>query len=428
MNSFRSRKCGGLVRFLLVLVLLGMAGTGPGAQEPQESQEAGETQEERTVDIRWTAVPGAREYTFEVRNAQKAAILKRTVKQPVIQLRLPEGSYEMRSRAVDRFRRQTPWSDWAPLRIRYALPPEILSVSPEEYQTGTNQDEGAHENKRLVELRGKNFVRDTQVRLSVNAQPVAVQQLNFVDADTLRFALDASAPEGEYDLVVVNPGELKTRRLAAFRVKRDPNATDIADTGEPTGEPGGPNAEARRETLPEDVGGESGLLWSSLVPGLPDFTNGRYVQGSLWLGAFLGASVAAFGGYQASADASNGALGNPFYPSFSNPIFLLGLLSTSRSTNFGIYILNSNEVYNGVVSEYSAGRSRYHTFGGAALLIYVTHFALNIFAGDELPVYDPATGTDGVSVRVTPVRTDPQQQGSFVEQPPDIEFAWTISF
>ena len=85
-------------------------------------------------------------------------------------------------------------------------------------------------------------------------------------------------------------------------------------------------------------------------------------------------------------------------------------------------------MYNGVVSEYSAGRSRYHTFGGAALLIYVTHFALNIFAGDELPVYDPATGTDGVSVRVTPVRTDPQQQGSFVEQPPDIEFAWTISF
>ncbi|MCR9144623.1 MAG: IPT/TIG domain-containing protein [bacterium] len=371
-------------------------------------------------------MPGAREYLFEVRDAKKAAVLRRTVKRPKILVKLPEGSYEMRSRAVDRFRRRTPWSDWAPLRIRYAIPPSIVSVTPEEY----DPESGAEESPavRVIELRGKNFMKQSEVQVFIGPKAIPVSAVNFVSADTLRFELPADAPAGQYDLLVVNPGDVRARMAAAFRVKRGgaPDGT-LPNRAEP-----GPNAETARETLPRDIS-DPGFSGLSLIPGLPDFRNGRYIRGTLWAGAFLGASIVAVNGFQTAASASAGALSNPLYPSFSNPVYLFGLLNFGTGTNAGLYAFNTTQIFNDVQSQYNAGRTQYTTFGGAALLVYFTHLALHSFAGPDLPEYEGANAAaPGVSVWVAPAESlqsaADRNLGVRPQMEPDIRFAWSLSF
>lgn len=410
-------------RLYCVFLVAMIVSSGPGvfAQSPTKAEE-GPDKKNAGATIQWTAVPGAREYLFEVRDGKNAAVLRRTVKKPEILIRLPEGSYEMRSRAVDRFRRQTPWSDWAPLRIRYAVPPSILSVSPEEYIPEKEPDA-----PRMIELRGKNFVRQSEVKVFVGQEPVSVSSVNYISADTLRFALPGDAPAGEYDLLIVNPGDVRARMAAAFRVKRDGAPEDPR----PNRAESGPNAEAGREAFPSELA-DSGFSISSLIPGLPDFRNGRYVRGSLWMGAFLGAAFTAFSGYQTAAAASSGALSNPLYPSFSNPLYLYGLLNFGTGTNAGVYAFNTTAVFNDVQSQYSAGRSQYTNFGGAALLVYVTHLAFHAFGGPDLPEYEAARTRPGVSLWVAPAesfRSDGDRNlGVRPQMEPDIRFAWSLSF
>lgn len=421
-KAIRARAATGIFSVIAGIVLIGSSGfpeSGLFAQAPDPAPSRRDA-EKPGANIQWTPVPGAREYLFEVRNAKKASVLRRTVKQPKILLRLPEGQYEMRSQAVDRFRRQTPWSDWAPLRIRYAIPPRILSVSPEEYAP-TTADTG-----RLIELRGKNFVRATEVRVFVDSTPVTVRNVDFIDGDTLRFALPGDAPEGQYDVLVVNPGDVRSRMAAAFRVKR----SSVADGPGPDRAEPGPNSEASREDLPTDFV-TPGFSMTSLLPGLPDFARGRYIRGSLWVGAFLGAGFAAFSGYQAASTASSGALSNPLYPSFSNPLYLYGLVTFGTGTNAGLYAFNTNQIFNDVQSQYNAGRSQYTTFGGAALLVYFTHLAFHAFTGPELPEYDAQRTQPGVSVWIGPTESFERADLNLGVRPqndPDIRFAWSLSF
>ncbi len=405
---------------LLVSSAVGLSAQAPGVADARnEAERSGAT-------IQWTAVPGAREYLFEVRDAKKAAVLRRTVKRPQILLKLPEGTYEMRSRAVDRFRRRTPWSDWAPLRIRYAVPPKILSVSPDEF-TGENQP--AAGTQRTVELRGENFVQQTRVQVFLGSTAVPVDALNFVGPNRMRFALPDDAPVGEYDLLVVNPGDVRARMAAAFRIK----STGGRERPPPRRAEPGPNTEAGREALPPEIT-QPGFSVASLIPGLPDFAGGRYVRGSLWMGAFLGASVAAFNGFQTAASASSGALSNPLYPSFSNPLYLFGLINFGTGSNAGVYALNTTTVFNNVQSQYNAGRTQYTTFGGAALLVYITHIAFHAFAGPDLPEYEAAAGgsAPGVSVWVEPAPSmrfaSDRNLGVRPQAEPDIRFAWSLSF
>jgi hypothetical protein len=368
--------------WLLLLPQLPAAAQAPTADADSSS-------EDRGLQIQWTPVPGARAYLFEVRDGKKAAILKRTVPAPRILLRLPEGAYEMRSRAVDRFRRPTPWTEWTPLRIRYAVPPEIDSVSPQNFKLPAAPGAGQ---ARSLELRGKHFVRESEIHLYVDARPVPVSAAEFVDEGTLRFYLPPNAPEGEYDLTVVNPGDIRIRRTAAFRVQRDGGLPEFA--AEP-----GENREDSRAELPSELA-SPGFQFSSLIPGLPDFLGGRYGRGSLWLSAFLGASAAAFGGYQSAISVASSADNNPLYPSFSNPIYLYGLLTFNANDLLLPYVVSTGQISDSARSRYTTGRANYAYFGGAALLVFLTHVALYAFDGPELPAYEP--GDAQLEIQVGP--------------------------
>ena len=411
------------VSCLRLVVLLPVAASFAAREAPAQPAQDGSEAEAPGANIQWSPVPGAREYLFEVRDAQKSAVLKRTVKQPQILVRLPEGSYEMRSRAVDRFRRNTPWSDWAPLRIRYAVPPEILSVSPEPDVPAPTGDGP------LIELRGKNFVRESQVELFVNATPVGVREMNFVDADTLQFSLNADAPEGRYDVTVVNPGDVRSRLAAAFAVKRD----GTVDPNNPTAaaEPG-PNRESERERLPAELA-SPGFAPLSLIPGMPDFARGRYARGALWLGGVLGSAAVAVGGFQAASAARDGASANSLYPSFSNPVYLYGLATYGTGSNFAAYSVITNQVYNDVRGQYATGRSQYVTYGGVALALYFTHLAFNAFAGPDLPEYQAAGDApgSGFSFELRPPELFAASDTSLGVRPqrdPSLQIAWSLSF
>lgn len=360
---------------------------------------AGETAgEPGGADIEWTPVPGAREYQFEVRDANKGSVLRRTVRQPKIRLRLPEGRYEMRSRAVDRFRRQTPWSGWAPLRIRYAIPAVVRGVSPESLP--------ANSSAREIEVRGQNFLPDTQVRLTVAGRELQGDDLRveYVNPRTLRVRLADGAPKlaGPYDLTLINPGNMQTRKTAAFKIEStsEPDATPDPQPVAVQGDQG-PNREGGRSQLPAEMT-DPGFSFLALVPGLPDFANGRYIRGSLWFGAFAGVTVAAIGGFLDASSAASTASSSALYPSFSNPTYLLALNSLSGQDQLS-FVFNTTQVQSNVQSSYSSGRDRYLAFSGAAVLTYFAHLALYAFAGPELPVYDPDAGASGVSLELRPV-------------------------
>ncbi len=392
--------CAGFSAAVAVALLAGLPGFSGGsaalhAQE-KENEAAGQP---GGADIEWTPVPGAREYQFEVRDGSKASVLRRTVRQPKIRLRLPEGRYEMRSRAVDRFRRQTPWSTWAPLRIRYAIPAVVRNVSPESLPVDSSSRE--------IEVRGQNFLPDTQVRLTVAGRELQGDDLRveYVNPRTLRVRLADGAPRlaGKYDLTLINPGNMQTRKTAAFKLeaKTEPDATPdprpvVAVQGEQ-----GPNREGGRSQLPAEMT-DPGFSFLALIPGLPDFVNGRYVRGTLWFGTFVGVTATAAGGFVDAASAASTASSSALYPSFSNPTYLLALNSLSGQDQLS-YIFNTTQVQANVQSSYSSGRDRYLAFGGAAVLTYFAHLALYAFAGPDLPVYDPDAGTSGVSLELRPV-------------------------
>ncbi len=70
------------------------------------------------VDFKWESVDWAIAYEVEIKDVSGSVVLKRRVKENMIEFRLPPGKYSIRIGVYDRFDKLAAWSDWQRTEIR----------------------------------------------------------------------------------------------------------------------------------------------------------------------------------------------------------------------------------------------------------------------------------------------------------------------
>jgi hypothetical protein len=106
----RTVKCNFISR-IVIAALLAIA-----AVSTVLAQEKGK--KEKAIRIKWEAVEGIIKYMVQMKNADDAIVLDKTVPTNYIDFLLPPGTYRIRIGAVNKFEKVSFWTDWENVEIR----------------------------------------------------------------------------------------------------------------------------------------------------------------------------------------------------------------------------------------------------------------------------------------------------------------------
>ncbi len=219
--------------------------------------------QEKSVNIQWDGVAGAKEYQVEVVDPLLQPVFRKTTAETRISFPLPPGDYHYRLSSVDKLGRSSEWSDWKRLRVVSDTPPELTDESGQVFDL-----EGRETS---ILLRGKNFQEESVIALRDRAgSSIPIQSREMLTSGGVRLFFDPSQIKpGTYDLVLRNP---------PGRERLVPNYLRVP-------------------VPPEKVYN----YWQPLVPGISQMRRGETLRGGLFLGAFIGlAGGAGYNYYQGS--------------------------------------------------------------------------------------------------------------------------------
>jgi hypothetical protein len=205
------------------------------------------------VRLEWTSVEGARSYRVEIRAAGGSGILfAASSAEPWIEAPLEPGDYEIRVSALNVFGRAVATGAWTALTVR--------ATARLEGATLLSAPEADPSTPGLVVVRVAvvGAMPGTGVALEGDGTRIEANSLE-LDAAGIAASFDLSgAPEGDYDLVLENPGGYIARIAGAVSVAapkpepEPPAGTEPAAGTEPEQEPE-PEAAEAPETLSEPV-------------------------------------------------------------------------------------------------------------------------------------------------------------------------------
>lgn len=104
-----------IASFLIMITALAVIAptTAALAQEKEKKEKA--------IRIKWESVEGIIKYMVQMKNAEDAVVLDRTVATSYIDFLLPPGSYKIRIGAINKFEKVSFWTDWENVEIRKSV-------------------------------------------------------------------------------------------------------------------------------------------------------------------------------------------------------------------------------------------------------------------------------------------------------------------
>ncbi|HRS75600.1 MAG TPA: hypothetical protein P5203_00060 [Spirochaetota bacterium] len=97
-------------RIIITALLIVAASSTLLAQEKEKKEKA--------IRIKWAAVEGVIKYMVQMKNAEDAIVLDRTVTTNFIDFVLPPGNYRIRIGAINKFEKVSFWTEWENVEIR----------------------------------------------------------------------------------------------------------------------------------------------------------------------------------------------------------------------------------------------------------------------------------------------------------------------
>lgn len=305
-----------------------------------------------SVDVEWSAAPGAVRYQLEIRDAAQKVVLQKEVPENRFRAELPPGTYEKRVGLVNKFSRTYLWSDWSPLQIIVLLQPGI-----EAPKTARRLAPGSGE--KSVTVKTKGVMPQTRYHIvdskgndpgaSVKVEQKGEEAVVTVDTNQL--------PPGNYDLVMENP---EGQRAVQERL------ITIAPSSEPI--------------PPASYDPSRGRDWARLtpfhlIPGLPQRHRGEMKKGNALMIAFFSTVAASAYSYQKAALLYRKLGSDPLYAVFKD--------STTANV-IGPTIAADPALYNtalyryGSWSEDSASYNRYRIYAYTGAILATGIFAYHV--------------------------------------------------
>ncbi len=377
------------------------------------------------VELEWGSVAGAWGYVVQIRSIPdgKEVTTLRTADTRVT-VELQPGSYERRVASVNKFRRPSAWSPWAPLVVRLTQDPMIDELTPERV---TAENFGIYN----IRVRGSHFLSGIRASLRRDGKELSIVEIRRVDAENLELVVNAQgALPGPYELELVNPGNASATRPEALTLSNDvpvakkeatepakevaamvdfgarsesPSSKEVAvlvpkKETEPTRRALEPKSEKKAEPFTDVKSNKEPTrraaaeipIWQTLIPGLPQLMRGDTGRAGIYwgtMGAFAVGGAAAW--YAAEARAASESR-NVMYRLFNDPLTYMSMRSTlnTGSTGLALYFMTQQSFSKSQASYYGAQRLA----AGAAFGMLVV-YAVHLF--DARRSVEPPTGVTG---------------------------------
>jgi len=294
--------------------------------------------------LEWTASEGAHGYLVQIKDRNESVVLEQKVPASRIDFLLPPGAYRSRIAPLNKFERPIRWSDWQPFQVHRAQTPVVAAASAPE----------VHGNQGQVSLQGNNFFEDTRVTLVSGDRRIPATATITQEGDTQKVTLsyDASqVPNGQYDLLIENPGGMVLRREGVVNV-----------TGSTANTAANVNAVDNRPVTTRT---------RDAVPGLSEFSQGRYGSGLLWAGAFSGLLAGGLHEYAAARTARQTAVSDPSISFYNNPSLVLAGGTTLGPQPFFLgYGLYNISRLSDLKNSYNVHQRNQVIYGASALILF----------------------------------------------------------
>ncbi|MBI3395515.1 MAG: hypothetical protein HY042_06755, partial [Spirochaetia bacterium] len=308
------------------------------------------------VFLEWTAVDNARGYIVEIKN-EKGDITRQESEGTRVNLKLAPGRYTQRVGALNIFKKPASWSEWKELLVMKPVAPKVALVEmPESEQDPSGKT-------RSVRIQGENFFEDTKVSLLRNGEEIPVEKQRTGDS-TLGMVLvldrDKLQP-GKNQIKIENPG----------------GKVQIAEIEMP----GGTKDGSAEDEAPEFKGPPRYL---ALLPGIYQWQDGRRLESSLWLTAFVGSLVGFASEHQAAQRSARDAQGNVTGFYFSNAVLFAPAQNKSDLLSVGFYNDIESQKSRNAFRIHDRNR-KYYGATAASILLFNVHTALPYKAEYVLP-------------------------------------------
>lgn len=161
--------------------------------------------------IEWKPIKGAFGYKLEIRDENKKLIIEEVVNSTRYLIKAPSGKYEFRISPMNVFEKTTVWSYWNPLNV-------VISKRPALNSNDLIVD--IAELGKPITLKGKNFLTDTKIKLTLGNKTLSPKSIQTPDPGTIIIQLGSDFLQGKYDLVMENPGN-RTLSIKGFLTLTD---------------------------------------------------------------------------------------------------------------------------------------------------------------------------------------------------------------
>lgn len=321
----------------------------------------------RIITMKWQTVAGAGSYHVEIQDSSNKVLISKRTPETSLSFEIPSvGNYRRRIAAVDRAGIRGEFSRWQIFRVKKTLKPNIKQVEPEKepYQNGTHR----------VVIKGENFMRSSKVLLIESNDKQIKIPFEYISRNRIAVNLKMSVvKDGEYDILVRNPGKLEDRQKSALAVKKRKILVAESRKRQLAANLSEPDSSSSSE--PDSDLGRFNKLWPAFVPGLPAMQRGDSTSGGVWAGAFGGTMIMAFLEYDAARIDAQNLKREPLYQVFNNPVLLYSLASNVTNPDDLLVWAVVSDLRHAQVEQSFNRHTRNQLFwSSAAAGIYLTHF------------------------------------------------------
>ena len=176
---------------ILVVVLVSY---GHSALEAQSLQA-------QPFDFSFTAVEGAGGYLIEVRGPSGKIVVSRTMKadQTDVSLSLVPGPYELRLTTLNRLQHAESATDWTPIHVAAAGPPEVGAMAATTIMTGKAQ---------FIRLSVQGLASDAVAAVKAPSGTSIPATISWSGSTSIEIHLPALSRAGAYKVILTNPPNL----------------------------------------------------------------------------------------------------------------------------------------------------------------------------------------------------------------------------
>ena len=167
----------------------------------------------KKASINWKDVPFASGYVFEVKNKYNRVVLRKEVLKSECSFYIRPGDYRGRISVLNKFKKVSVKSGWFKLTIKKRLPPWFNSLSKTRFSPN---------DKEFVSiLNGNRFEKGMSVYLKRGRKKIPVTSIRYISKVLASIYINPNSfKHGYYDLVLQNPGGLRTFKKDAVFINR----------------------------------------------------------------------------------------------------------------------------------------------------------------------------------------------------------------